>query len=228
MNQLPRISTPAIEGQFQAAKWLKIQALIDEQELAQLLAENFFIYPLSGMFSLSDLPMKKEAYLHTYATWIQDLKKGKIPSENREMNAVAWVPSSDAIWLQQVPNDRYLVKPCKPFVQVQVHQMGYSPIDQEFRPMILSQDCIFWGLQFSFPQVYQDPKTNELKETKESDLFQALRKWIRNNTLPTPMLVQQKKVNLPIRLGKSCLSWINQHPQLRAKGLTVQESYTGS
>ena len=162
MNE-PRISTPALEGQFQAAKWIKIQALVDETELALLFQEPFLIYPLSGTFPRSAFPMKKETYLEIYKSWIDALKSNTVPKENRDINAVAWMRSSDSLWLQQIPGDRYMAKPCEPFVQVQIHQMGYSDVDQEFRPMILSQNSIFWGLQFSFPQVYQDPKTMDLK-----------------------------------------------------------------
>jgi hypothetical protein len=99
--------------------------------------------------------------------------------------------------------------------------MGFSDVDHEFRPMILSQNSIFWGLQFSFPQVYQDPKTGALKEAEVSPLFQAIRKWIRNTTVPTPMMVEGKRVNIPIRLGKRCFSWINRHPQLKCKVMEI-------
>ena len=220
MNE-PRISTPAMEGQFQAAKWVKIQALVDEEELALLFEEPFLIYPLSGMFPLEALPMKKADYLHKYKNWIDQLKSGKVPELDKELNAVAWTTSSDDLWLQQIPGDRYLVKPCRPFVQVQIHNMGYSPVDGEFRPMILSQNSIFWGLQFSYPKIYQEPKTMSFNEAEDSEIFQAIRKWIRNVTVPTPMIVGGKRTNIPMRLGKNCLSWINQHPQLHDKGISV-------
>ena len=119
-----------------------------------------------------------------------------------------------------------MVKVCEPIVQIQVHQMSYSPVDGEFRPMVMSRESIFWGLQFSFPQIYQDPKSLELLEVEEGinlELFQSVRRWIRDNTAPTPMVVGGGRVNLPIRLGKKCFSWINNHPQLKAKQLSVLE-----
>ncbi len=225
---LPRVSTPAVEGQFQAAKWIKIQALVDETELAELFQEPFFIYPLSGTYPLDAFPVDKKGYLDHYRTFIDALKEGHLPKENRELNVVAWVRSPDSVWLQQIPGERYMVKPCEPFVQVQIHQMGFSELDQEFRPMVLSQNSIFWGLQFSFPQVYQEPKTMNLQESEDSELFQAIRQWIRNSTLPTPMMVHGKRVNIPMRLGKKCFSWINKHPQLINKGLSVLELKSGS
>lgn len=220
---LPRISTPAIEGPFQAAKWFKIQALIDETELQSLLEEPFIIYPLSGTYSLDQLPVDKKKYLENYSELIESLKLGNIPKESRDFTVVAWANSPESVWLQQIPGDRYMVKPCEPFVQVQMHQMGFSEVDQEFRPMVISHGSIFWGLQFSFPRVYQEPKTMELKESEDSELFKSITQWIRNNTLPTPMIVHGKRKNIPIRLGKKCFSWINKHPQLLNKNLSVKE-----
>jgi hypothetical protein len=220
---LPRISTPAIEGPFQAAKWIKIQALVDQAELEILLQEPFFIYPLSGAFPLSAFPVAKKKYLENYSESIEALKMGGIPNETKDLNVVAWANSPESVWLQQIPGDRYMVKPCEPFVQVQIHQMGFSEVDREFRPMILSQASIFWGLQFSFPKIYQEPKTLAIKESEESELFQVIRQWVRNYTLPTPMMVHGKRVNIPMRLGKNCFSWINKHPQLLNKNLSVME-----
>jgi hypothetical protein len=48
-----------------------------------------------------------------------------------------------------------------------------------------------------------------------------MQQWVRSHTIATPFEVEGKKVNVPIRLGKECLSRINSHPQLQAKGLRV-------
>jgi hypothetical protein len=218
-----RISTPQIEGSFQAAKWLKIQALVEPEELAVLFNELFEIYPLSGAFPFDSFPMKKELFLSAFSSWVERLKEGIVPSDDdlRAFNATAWASSPSAIWLHEIPGKKYLAKPCEPFLQCQVHQMGYSSIDGVFRPMILSRDSIFWGLQFSFPQIYQHPKTGEFFDVEDFTLFQSVRKWSREHTLPTPMFVDGKRINLPIRLGKRCFPWINGHPQLKAKGISV-------
>ena len=219
-----RVSTPQVEGSFQAAKWLKIQALVEPEELAILFDEAFEIFPLSGAFPRDAFPMKKELFLAAYAGWIEELKQGRVPTDEalRPFNASAWAASS-GVWLQQIPQEKYLASPSAPFVQCQVHHMGYSSVDGEFRAMILSQEAIFWGLQFSFPQVYQHPKTGELLDVEDSSLFQSIRKWSREHTVATPMVVNGKRVNIPIRLGKRCFSWIHRHPQLQSKGLSVLE-----
>lgn len=222
-----RISTPSAEGLFQAAKWLKIQVLIDQEELAHLFdrLDPFEIYPLAGALSLESFPMKKETYLQVYGSWIDALKESKIPFSPGEMNASMWSTSPDSLWLQEISGKRYVARARLPFLQVQVHQMVYSDADKIFRPMSLSKESIFWGLQFSFPQVFEHPEKGFLKpaEFLNANLFQTVRKWSRDCTLATPMMIDGVRQNLSIRLGKKCFSWINRHPQLKIRGLSVLE-----
>ena len=85
--------------------------------------------------------------------------------------------------------------------------------------MTFGADCITWGLQFSYPQIYQDPVTLEIskadrnEELSNSELFKNLIRWQRLTTRPTPFLTEKGLENIPIRIGKSCFSWINNHPQ---------------
>lgn len=206
-----KVSSISEEGVYQASKFLKIQVLCDAEELKILFEQlkPFSIYSLSGLGTGEPIP--PEIFLEKYSAWIEQLKTGSIPKD-----VLAWALTDDlsALWKQQVPGKGYLVKMAKPVVQIQGHYFTYSRVDGEFRPMTMGAGSIFWGLQFSFPQVYQDPKTMELCETGENRLFQTIRKWSRDQTRPTPFVVDGKKTNVPIRLGKNCFSWINNHPQL--------------
>jgi hypothetical protein len=76
------ISTPAKEGRFQAAKWLKIQMLVDAEELASLMQAVgvFSIYPLAGSLPIDAFPMLQESYLAAYGSWIEELKAGGTPT----------------------------------------------------------------------------------------------------------------------------------------------------
>ncbi len=133
----------------------------------------------------------------------------------------------DAMWLQPVADGRFLMKIGKPVIQIQAHFFTYSSLDGVFRPMTMGPESIFWGLQFSFPQIYQNPKTMELLEVEESansELFQKVRRWVRDATRATPFVVEGKKVNATIRIGKNCFSWIKNHPQLAAKKLGIYEN----
>lgn len=213
-----RISTPQQEGVYQGSKYLKYQVLCDAEELGKLFdLGNFTMYHLTG---LNDgQPIARDRFLGEYSRWIEELKEGRIPSDAqlRSVLASAWTVEGDALWKQEVPGNKYIVKLAKPVVQVQAHFFTYSPIDEVFRPMTMGAGNIFWGLQFSFPQIYQDPRTMELLEVEEcpnAELFQTIKQWVRNETRATPFIVEGKKTNVPIRLGKGCFSWIHKHPQL--------------
>lgn len=225
------ISKPQQEGIFQGSKWLKLQVLCDAAELRDLWSKlaPFSIFPLTGI--VSGDPMDPDLFTAEYASWIEGLKQGIVPSDSelRKILACAITDEPDALWLQEIEGRGFLVKIRKPVIQVQAHYFTYSPLDAVFRPMSMGERSIFWGLQFSFPQIYQDGKTLEFKEPEKNRLFETLRLWIRNSTRSTPFWVQDqggvgKKINAPIRLGKNCFSWIGSHPQLIQQHIGVVEA----
>jgi hypothetical protein len=219
-----RISTPEAEGIYQGSKWLKIQALIDGDELRSLFEtlSPFWIYPLTGI--VGGQPILKEFFVEEYSRWIDALKRGAPPSdaELRRLLACAFTDDPEALWLQKVSKG-YLAKIGKPVVQVQAHYFSYSPVDNVFRPMSMGSESVFWGLQFSFPQIYQDPKTMELCEAGAGNLFRKIQLWAREATRATPFVVEGKRMNAPIRLGKNCFSWIQGHPQLIQRKISLWE-----
>ena len=87
--------------------------------------------------------------------------------------------------------------------------------------MVLSTESVTWGIQFSYPQLYQDPKSYRITKVVDSSefpntsVFARMLKWLRHHTLPTPFSVDGQRVNVPIRIGRSCLEWIHMHPQLK-------------
>ena len=219
-----RVSNPNEEGVYQGSKWLKLQVLCDGEELRGLFEQiaPFWIFPLTGV--VDGQPILQERFLSEYSRWIEGLKQGTVPSdaELRRLLACAWTDDLSALWLQPVAKG-HLTKISKPVVQVQAHFFTYSPIDAVFRPMSMGAESVFWGLQFSFPQIYQDAKTMELSDVEESGFFKKLRLWTRESTRATPFVVDGKKTNVPIRLGKNCFSWIGRHPQLNAQKIGVWE-----
>jgi hypothetical protein len=218
------ISNLKKEGVYQGSKWLKFQVLCDRVELESLftLLGSFFIFPLTGIVDGKAIP--QDAFLHAYGLWIEGLKKGSLPTdaELRKFLACVFTDDLQSLWLQEIPNKGYLVKISAPVVQVQTHYFTYSSEDEVFRPMSMGLDAIFWGLQFSYPQIYQDPQTLELKKTPKNKLFETLRLWVRDATRPTPFIVNGKQVNSPIRIGKNCMEWISQHPQLMTRGIRIK------
>lgn len=223
-----RVSSLNVEGLFQASKFLKVQVLCSKNELKELFDRlgDFWIYPLTGL--VDGEPIAKERFLEGYGAWIEALKAGRTPDEAdlKKMLAAAWTREEDALWKQEVPGAKYLIRIAKPVLQVQAHFFTYSKVDGVFRPGTMGQNQIFWGLQFSFPQIYQDPKTMEMCEAGDSvnkEMFSIIRQWVRDFTRATPFVVDGVKTNSPIRLGKECFEWIGNHCQLKTQGIGIHE-----
>ncbi|MBI3508559.1 MAG: hypothetical protein HY069_02830, partial [Chlamydiia bacterium] len=194
-----RISNHNAEGTFQASKWLKLAVLCDEGELAELLDGSFAIVPLTGIFDGKVLEPSR--FVSVFAEWIAALKQGKVPTDRelRKILACAWVHDRNAIWLQEVVGKGFLAKIARPVVQVQAHFFSYSSLDGQFRSMSMGEGSVFWGLQFSYPQVYQDPQTMEIDQVGRGELFEKIQTWSRERTRPTPFIAENKKTNVPIR-----------------------------
>ncbi len=226
-----RISTPHIEGTLRVSKQLKFQVLLDASEMIALLHElsPIHICIVSEPTALDRALIPTEDFLEQYSRYIAGIKEGDLLDEKplRRYFSSGWTSDLDTVYTMAVGSDKYLVKPIKPLIQLQGHHVFYSDVDKQFHPMVLSQESVTWGLQFSYPQLSQDPKTSDItKVSKGGDfpntaLFAALTKWLREHTLPTPFIVDGKRTNATIRLGKQCLNWIGKHPQLVQKGIEV-------
>lgn len=216
-----RISNPKNEGVYQGSKWLKVPVLCDAEELRELFDDSFSIIPLTGIFDGKTLDPNR--FLSVYSGWIEQIKEGRVPSDSdlRQILACVWAIDLESVWLQEIPGKGYLAKVNAPQVLVQAHYFSYSRVDGAFRTMSMGEGSVFWGIQFSYPQVYQDPQTMEIRNSGKNELFEKIRRWSRDKTRATPFQVDGVKTCVPIRLGKNCFSWIGQHPQLIQQGIQV-------
>lgn len=231
-----RISELNAESPMQVSKWLKIQALLDFPEITALFETlgDFSIYMTSVLTPIGQGILSKEQFLATYKNYIEMLKNRQLPPEDDYKTIFSGVASVTPDLLYAIPmeNGKQLIRTYKPGIQLQAHSMDYTLYDGKFRPMVFGKDSILWGLQFSYPQLYLDPKTKQVFQVGVSplfpntSLFHQLQKWIRENTVPTPFYVENRKINVPMRLGKQCFPWINKHPQLLIKNIRVGNFYS--
>jgi len=216
---------------LQASKWLSCPILIDQHEMQALMESlgDFWIFIVQGIIKKDDGPLSKEAFLQCYETYIEGLKRGELVETQQLKSCFAsvWTRDLEALYAIPVKEDYQLIKIEKPVLQLQSHRFTYSSTDGKFRSMTFGPDAIHWGIQFSYPQLFQNKAYHVLsvKETPNfpnTILFKTLQRWVREYTSPTPFLIDGRQVNVPIRLGKNCFSWINQHPQLISNNLSVR------
>lgn len=226
-----RISTVQEEGKLQVSKWIKVQALLDPSEMENLLTvlDPFSIFIVSEAVEIEKGWVEKSCFLTHYQHYVETVKKGQLPLEAplRKYFSSIFTVTKELLYAMKLPNEKVLIKPVRPVIQLQLHHFFASRVDGKFYPMVLSDESITWGIQFSYPQLFQDPKSLEIMKVSSTPefpntaLFLKLVKWMRGNTVPTPLIFQNKRTNVPIRLGKRCFDWIEKHPGLSLREIKV-------
>jgi hypothetical protein len=198
------------------------------RQLVQALGP-FHIVQTSCPVALGSEEISIESFCHSYEQYVQALRQGAPLDCFKPLFSSSISLSLDDFYVMQLPQPgRGLVKACRPVIQLQAHTFFYSFVDREFHSMVQGKESVAWGLQFSYPQLFQDPVTKKIVKVNDADLFPntalyaTLMRWMRTATLPTPFVVQGVKTNAPIRIGKQALEWVNQHPQLQRQGICVQ------
>ncbi|MCI0382652.1 MAG: hypothetical protein L0207_06360 [Chlamydiae bacterium] len=225
-----RVSNPKEEGVVKVSKFLKIPILLDLIEMEDLLSllSPFFIFIVSELVDANKALISKNHFLALYQEYVGALQEGRIPDEKKYRSPFSsiFTRETNLLYAHEVKEKLFLIKSIQPIIQLQSHFFSFSNLDQKFHSMVLGKGKITWGVQFSYPQIFQDPKTDEIvKVAGESfpntHLFHQIQKWVRANTLPTPFFVEGKKVFSIFRLGKKCFSWINSHRGLKETNLQV-------
>lgn len=220
---------------LEASKWLSVCVLLDIEEMEKLLESLDPHIFLTGMvLPKGKSAISKHEFLEHYQYYIEALKAGTMPAEKnyRPWFSSVFTSTYDSVYEIIIEDERHILRADYPVVQLQSHLLGYSFIDGKFRSMVFGTESILWGIQFSYPQLFRNPVSQSVEKVDESPsfpntkLFRLLQKWIRENTIPTPFRVEGKLTNVPIRLGKICRTWINQHPQLIAKSIKVDFNET--
>lgn len=229
MNTIRMGSTK--EKPLQASKWLSLQALLDTDELKDLLESlgEFYLARCGAVCNANEGLIAPDQLLAFYEKYVRALKNRELPNatQARHFLSLALTKALDDLYAIPLENEKQILRICKPVIQLQANYIDYSFEDKKFRPMIFGMESIPWGIQFSYPQLFQNSETKAVEQVKNnssfpnSALYHTLQKWIRQHTIPTPFEVEGHVYNVPIRLGKKCLSWINQHPQLSIKGIKV-------
>lgn len=188
---------------------------------------DFWIFSVSGVLPSAEGEMTQAAFLTEYGRYIEALKRGEFPDEQRARPyfSTVFTTSTDALYEVVLPNQQKLIRVERPVIQLQSHRFDYSPVDGKFRSMVLGQNSIQWGIQFSYPQLFKMllAKLSRCVKAKNSPI-RSYSSACKNGCaiIRRPLILSRKQPRQrPIRLGKTCFGWINQHPQLQAKGLVV-------
>lgn len=214
---------------FQASKWLEVAALLDFEELKDLFNSLKQSFPALTLFRAGTLGQKQEIELSIsqFETLYQEYLESLLKAEPIALKTFFLSCDEDSVFLTEPESSlKVMAKLNKPAVHIQFHRFDYSSLDGKFHSMMHGKDSISFGLHFSYPQLYFDhEKRAAIKSFDELHpnalLFKQIQQWMRKNSVPTPFLVEDKKINATFRTGKKCFDWIDLHPGLKRKNLKV-------
>lgn len=209
------------QGRFQKpyfSKWQKIQVLLDPIELERLLQylSPLFLLNTSGVILREKISIELDEFVRIYRKYIAMLQ-GKIPREGVSLS-YALSQQLENFCIVELSSHKYICRMIQPDVQMQAYSLL---LDESGKPLsqVFSTGAISFGLQLSYPAIFQDTLTGEVFSTTKNTfpgwkLFSAIRKWIRSHTFPLPIYFQEKNSRLPIRLGRLAATWITSHIDL--------------
>lgn len=216
---------------FLASKWLHLDLLVDESEMRDLLQslQPCLLFSSLGVQPIGKNVLDTEKFLEIWQRYVRTLQSGNIPQDAdfRFFFTAMMTRDTGCVRAIDIQEDKEIIIPYEPIVQMQLHRFMYSQTDGKFRSMIFGKQSVSWGVRFSYPQLFQYPHTRTVEEALNPErfinaaIFSSIRQWIRDRTMPTPFIVDGSRINVPIRIGKECLPWINKHPELIERNIRV-------
>lgn len=216
---------PQEVGPFLASKWQKFYLFLSPKEV-----ENLFAFWSIDHLYLTGKVLERESlivknWIEKYANvlnafWEGGSERNKLFSSI--LPAVISI-SEESLYRQDVSNG-FLVHMKDPCFVLQEHWFRYVPKDEKIYPMNFTNESLFWGLQFSYPQIFQDSKTKKIYNANlessfgNAKLLILLRKWIREHTKPVSLQVGEMKHSTLFRIGKEYIKKIEDHSQIKEFG----------
>ncbi|NDD58121.1 MAG: hypothetical protein EBZ47_02555 [Chlamydiae bacterium] len=226
-----RVSDPEKEGFFHASKWIKHQFLISEKQMEDLLKilEGCLICHSGSAVPKDQIWITQQQVRDDYVRYIATIQEQEDTDMAQFRKAFCNYITADpnALYGMNLSAGRVLVKVARPVIQMQLHHFFVSKLDGKFHSMVMSKDSIHFGIQLSYPQIFEHPFTHEFFKVTESEefpntkYFKGVLRWLRQNTLPTPLIFQGKKTWAPFRTGKGCFQWAQRHPLLKQFNLEI-------
>ncbi len=215
-----KLSTLQEEGAYHASKFLSIQLLVTLEALKELLA-GLRLFQAGVVVTSGEEELTLTAYCKRYEEYLEALCSGQVPRvEVMRGLTVFAAENCDDLYAIEVGEGQRVIRQRGASLQIQHHTLHYSTDDHRFRSMTLGEGAIHWGLQLTFPQLVQNPKTGEIEKTDLS-LFKKLQRWARRETLPTTFRIGETQIATPYRLSPGCVEWIDGHPDLLREEIEV-------
>ncbi|MCH1429566.1 MAG: hypothetical protein GWP59_01005 [Chlamydiales bacterium] len=231
-NLLEKIeaSSQQEKGSFKVSKWLSLGVFLSPSTFAKLWDELSPFYLVhSDRVLQENFFSSKESFIKHYSLYFNSLKSGELPNESFFRKYFSFTLSKDLEHYYKMPlgNEKLLIKAQRPVLQSQFFTLGFSFEERKVRSMVMGQNTLFWGLQLSFPQLYQNPSSPAIEKITRgpdfpnAELFYNIQRFCRYHTHPVFFSYKGEKIVSPFRLDNENMDWIDNHPQLRQLEISV-------
>ncbi len=195
---------------LQASKWLEIPMLLTPDDFLKMLVflEGTILSPLGNLVNENELCIDPLELSKVYANVCQLAFENKLISRDLiKKLSLRIICKKENLIACELAQGRFIVHEQVPAIKMQALFLNYSKEENKIRSRVLGANQIFWGVELSFPQIYQDPLTFKMKDswniTEESKLFKSLQKWAREHTKPSKFQFDKVSQSTAFRRSKS-------------------------
>lgn len=216
MNFPFRISSMEKEGVIHTSKPIKHAFLLNMDEMVALFEEIgcCFLVPASGLVSEENWNISVSNFLAQYRLYKEWMESNPTlpPIEMRRFFSLMLSSSLDSFYAVPTGAQKWSIKSLLPAIQIQMYHCFFSSFDHQIRSMVTHPDSFAWGIQMSYPQIYEDPKTHQFSKVfleerfPNSPVFKKIISWLRAYTQPVPLKEGTERAYAPFRIGKQSLN----------------------
>jgi len=165
--------------------------------------------PATGFVTKESWQVPRSLLFSHYESYLDGLFKGeKMPSQElRRFFSWMLFSAPEDLYAMPVSGGRWALKSRRPVIYGQLYHAFFSPADGKLHPMVLHPSSFSFGLQFSYPQLFEDPKTHVFHRVlvegnfATTPLYKRLIAWIRTYTKPLILQVNHQAKPMPFRIG---------------------------
>ncbi len=237
MGSSPVIISSHELPRFLASKWLSYHLLLDTQEWKDLFElpelKNLKMYRSSGFFERSEICQSDQQFLLAWKSYEESLlHQDRVDDKGfRSSFSLYFTLSPDCVVGVQKEelSSSLLIQPVQPCVTAQIHRFHVTSTPQvKVLSGVFGPHALSWGISLSYPQIVQDGMTKRVTHTLKDPLchntllWRTLQKFVRERTIPLPLLIEGKPLWSELRVGRKAASWICGHKEILMKDPVLQ------
>ncbi len=189
--------------EYRVSKWLSCSFLVNNQEFSRFLDEmgEFWLFK-TGEPIFEPHEYERGQFQEEYRLYLESLTT----MDFKKLPALLMTYDKKDVYAFEARPGQYLIYPKYPVIQVREHHFIITR-DGRIQSGVFGKDATHWGLTFSYPQIFYDPREKKIVQVlKEShspntEGFKKIQKWVRDFTRPASFEIEGKKVNATFRKG---------------------------